>query len=146
MNSTIQKIVGSKNIALLGASPSGKKFGNGIFKSLTSRGYNVFLVHPTTATIEGTQTYSDINDLPEEVNTVIFCLSPDKAEGIIKENDLRNIKHIWFQQGADFTGAENAAKDKGIETVSNKCILMYAEPVRGIHKFHRTLAKLFHKL
>jgi hypothetical protein len=30
--------------------------------------------------------------------------------------------------------------------VFNKCIFMFASPVKGIHKFHRVLARLFGKV
>ncbi|NMC44122.1 MAG: hypothetical protein GYA46_09410 [candidate division Zixibacteria bacterium] len=53
------------------------------------------------------------------------------------------MTHVWFQQGPNFSDAVAKAKAKGLQTVSRKCILMYAPPVTSIHSFHRFFAKLF---
>jgi len=35
------------------------------------------------------------------------------------------------------------ANEKKIDLIDKECIFMYAEPVTSIHKFHRTLRKIF---
>jgi hypothetical protein len=37
-------------------------------------------------------------------------------------------------------------KQLGLNMVSGKCIMMYAEPVRSIHKWHRGFMKLIGRL
>jgi hypothetical protein len=40
---------------------------------------------------------------------------------------------------------EYAVSNK-VNLVAGQCILMFAEPVEGFHKFHRNLKKLFGRL
>jgi hypothetical protein len=40
---------------------------------------------------------------------------------------------------------EYAVSNK-VNLVTGQCILMFAEPVEGFHKFHRNLKKLFGRL
>ncbi len=46
MDTTIENFIQGKNLALVGFSRSGKKFGNIAYKELTERGYQVYPVHP----------------------------------------------------------------------------------------------------
>ena len=46
MNPLIDNFVGSKRIAVVGMSRSGKKFGNMASKELKTKGYEIFPVHP----------------------------------------------------------------------------------------------------
>lgn len=146
MQPEIQKFIDSKHIAILGASPSGKKFGNYIYKNLKKKGYNLYPVHPTAEIIEGDKAFDNIKSLPDNVDSVLIAISPDKAEVVVDDAIDKKIKNLWFQQGADFSGPATKAKAGGIETITGKCILMYAEPVGGIHAIHRFFAKLFGKL
>ena len=77
---------------------------------------------------------------------MLVTVSPEMAEAMVDSIDSSRFKKIWFQQGADFSKAAEKARQKGIETVTDRCILMYAPPVRGIHLFHRFVMKLFGKL
>ena len=145
MDDAVKKFIESKTIALYGASPSGKKFGNAIYKSLSKNGYSLFPIPPTADTIEGDKAYGDPGSLPIKPEAALICMKPDKAETVVDQLAAAGVKRIWFQQGADFARAIKKAESAGIEIVSGKCILMYAEPVTGIHAFHRWLWKLFGK-
>jgi len=145
MKDAVKKFVQSKTIALYGASPGGKKFGNAVYKTLRKNDYNLIPVHPTADTIEGDKAYSNPESLPVKPEAAFICMKPDKAETVIDQLAEGGIKRIWFQQGADFANAIKKAEAAGIETVSGKCILMYAEPVTGLHAFHRWLWKLLGK-
>jgi uncharacterized protein len=142
----IQNFINSKHIAVVGAAPSGKKFGSAAYKELKKRGYIVYPVHPTAETIDGDKVFDNLQSLPENVDSVYIAIKPDKAEQVIDDAIAKGIKQLWFQQGADFGQQAAKAEAAGIKTVTGKCILMYAEPVSGLHAFHRFLWKLFGKL
>jgi hypothetical protein len=38
------------------------------------------------------------------------------------------------------------AQENNISLITNECIFMFAEPVSGIHKFHRAIKKFFGRL
>ncbi len=146
MTEAIQKFIESKDIAVLGASATKKKFGNFILKELTKKGYNVYPVHLTADQIDGMKTYRTINNLPEHIDTACLCMKPENAAGVIDDLVKSRIQKIWFQQGADFSPHVKKLEEAGKLVVHKKCLLMYAPPVSGIHALHRFLAKLFGKL
>ena len=61
------------------------------------------------------------------------------------EANEAGIKKIWMQQGSESPKAIKFCKENGIELVEGECIMMFSEPVKSIHKFHRGLNKLFGK-
>jgi uncharacterized protein len=142
MNSTIEKIINSKKIAVVGVSQSKQKMGHNIFKGLKENGYKAYPVHPSAGTIEGDKIYPNLKALPEKVESIVIATSPKNVDGIIDEAIAVGVKNIWFQQGPNFSAAVKKAQDAGIATVSKKCILMYAPPVKSIHKVHRFFVKL----
>jgi predicted CoA-binding protein len=144
MNETINQIVNSKHLAVVGVSD--KSFGGEIYKTLKKRGYIVYPVHPTRKTFHGDICYASLRDLPADVNAAILAVSPEAAERVVDDAVSAEITHLWFQQGKDFSGAVAKAQAKGLQTVSRKCILMYAQPVTGIHSLHRFLARSFGRL
>ncbi len=142
----IQNFIKNKKIAVVGVSPNGKKFGNIVFNTLKKRGYETFPVHPTADTIEENKVYNSLTTLPENIKCAVICVQPEASIPVVAEAIKKEMKSLWFQQGADFSAAIEMARNAGIETVSKKCILMYAEPVDGIHTIHRWLAKIFGRL
>ena len=146
MDEVISRFVESRNIAIVGASTSRKKFGNVIYRDLKTKGYNVYPVNPKAETIEGDRAYPDVKGLPPEVEVAVVVTSPDRADGIVDEALIHGLRKIWFQQGAESDPAIKKAAEAGMDVVSKKCIMMYTPPVKGLHAFHRFLARLFKRL
>ncbi len=144
MNSNIEAIAGSKQLAVVGVSD--KKFGGYIYKELKKRGYKVYPVHPTRDSFCGDTCYTSLTKLPTSVKAAIIAVSPESATAVVKNASSAGMTHLWFQQGKDFSEAITNAESLGLQTVSRKCILMYAQPVTGLHAIHRALARLFGKL
>ena len=74
---------------------------------------------------------------------VIICISPEKVLPVIREAHAKNIRHVWLQQGAESEEAARFAVENDINLVQRRCVLMFAEPVESVHKFHRFLSKVF---
>lgn len=72
----------------------------------------------------------------------LSLLPPSETENIVKEAKESGIKFIWMQQGSESENAINYCKENGIHVVAGKCILMFVEPVKSIHKFHRWIDKV----
>ncbi len=133
----------AKSLAIVGASNKPKSFGYVVHTTLKQRGYQPIPVNPNYPDIAGDRCYKSIADLPQGVESAVFLLPPSAAEQAVAEARAAGIKRIWFQQGAKYGSAIRLAQEAGLEVVSKKCVLMYAEPVSGIHAFHRFLARLF---
>jgi len=145
MDEIIQNFISSKNIAIVGASNRRMKFGNIAYRSLKKKGYNVYPVNPNQETIGGDRCYPNLLFVPEDVEAVVVVIPPEKAIGLVDKALKMNIDKMWFQRGADFSNLASKAEKAGIRTVSGKCILMYAPPVKGIHAVHRFFSNFFNK-
>jgi uncharacterized protein len=143
MKKEIQDFIDSKRIAIMGASRTGKKFGNMIADELKPKGYEVFLVHPEAKEINGQVCYPNIAALKDQVDAVLICLPPAKAKQAVQDVADAGLKKIWLQQGSQSPEVLALAKQLGLSTVAGKCIMMYADPVSSLHGWHRTFAKIF---
>jgi uncharacterized protein len=146
MNPTIEKLLQSRKLAVVGASADKLSFGNTVYRELRGRGFDLVPVNPRYTEVNGDKCYKSLTDLPTHVDSALFVLSPKVAVSAVAEARAAGIKYIWFQQMADYASAIQAAKEVGIETVSKRCILMYAQPVQGFHSIHRFLSKLVGRL
>ena len=52
------------------------------------------------------------------------------------------MKQLWLQQGSQSPEVLAVARELGVNPISGKCILMYAQPVTSFHKWHRVFVKL----
>ncbi len=144
MNATIAEISAQHAFAVVGVSD--KAFGGAIYKTLKERGLAVYPVHPTRQTFDGDPCFASLLAIPKGVKTAIIAVAPAVAESVVDDAAKAGLTHLWFQQGKDFSTAAAKAQAKGLQTVSGKCILMYAGRVTGLHSFHRGIVRLFGRL
>jgi predicted CoA-binding protein len=140
---TARTFVSQKKLAIAGVSRSGKKFGNAIMKELASKGYEIFPVHPEAEVIDGRKCARSFADLSEPVGGVIVNVKPEQAISVVRGAHAAGITRVWLQQGAQSDEAIAFCGEHGMDVVSRQCILMFAEPVDSIHKFHRFFKRLF---
>jgi predicted CoA-binding protein len=143
MDASVKAFIDQKNIAVFGASRSGTKFGNTLATELVQRGYQVSLVHPEAEEINGLKCAKSISEIKDEVSAVVISLPPSSAAAAMREAAQAGIQHIWLQQGANGVETSKVAQELGINPITGKCLLMYADPVTSFHTVHRFFAKLF---
>jgi uncharacterized protein len=146
MNPAIIDFVEGKRVALVGVSRSGKKFGNMIHTELKQRGYEVFVVHPEAQEIAGDRCYPSLAALQGQVERVIICVTPRQAGQVLRDAVQAGMPKIWLQQGSDSPEVKAVAGELGVTPITGKCILMYAQPVKSFHAWHRGFARLFGQL
>lgn len=146
MQKAIQDFIDGKRIALLGASRGGNKFGNSALTELTARGYEVFPVHPSAQEIGGVKCHPNLESLQGKVDGVLIVLPPEKALPVLREAAQAGLRNVWLQQGAESPQVLALAQELNLNYVAQKCILMYAPPVRSVHSWHRAFMKFFGKL
>ena len=146
MNEAVENFFDSKGFAVVGASSRRMKFGNMAYRTLKKKGYTVYAVNPNAETVNGDRCYPNVLLLPEGVEAAVVVIPPEKAFDLIDKVAEKGINKLWCQQGADFSDFAEKARQRGMEVVTDRCVLMYAEPVSGIHRVHRYFARLFNKL
>lgn len=143
--SAIHEVLAQRALALVGVSRNGKKIGNGIFRELKGKGYKILAVHPQAETIEGDPCYPSFKSLPEKVGAAVICVPPAQTEQVVQQAFEAGITKVWLQQGAESDAAIRFCENHEMTIVHGQCILMFAEPVRSFHGFHRWLWKLIGK-
>ena len=101
MQDLIEEFMAQKRFAIVGATADTKKYGNEIFRNLTSRGYEVYPVNPRLEELEGTCKKSLENnatvDFQNKEETICECVS-----------DLvsKNYTYDTFQNGVAYGNNE----------------------------------------
>jgi len=132
----------NKNIAIVGVSRKSSKFGNVIYKELKKKGYNTYGINPNLENIEGDKCYPCLKDVEQNLEGVVTCVNPEYTATIAKEANELGIKNIWMQQGSESEEAINYCQERGINEIHKECILMFAEPVKSYHSFHKWIWKV----
>ena len=143
---TIDDFLTQRTLALVGASRSGKKFGNAVLRELTAKGYRVLPVNPNAREIQGSRCYPSLRELPETVGGVVIVVPPAKTEEVVREAREAGIPRVWMQQGAESAGAIDFCRQNGMEEVHGQCILMFAPDAAFPHRAHRFIRGLFGRL
>ena len=77
---------------------------------------------------------------------MLVFTAPAQSEKVVAEAAAQGIRRVWLQQGAQSEAALALCREKGLQAVSGKCIMMFAEPVGSVHGVHRWFAKVFGQL
>ncbi len=143
---SIEEFVATKRIAVVGVSKNKAKFGNIVYNELKKKNYSVFAVNKMLDEIEGEKCYKNLDELKTRIDAVVCVVPPKQTEQIVKEANAIEIKHIWMQQGSESNSAIEYCKQHGINVIYKECLLMFLEPVKSIHRFHKWLWKILGKL
>ncbi len=140
---TIHKFLQPKKLAIAGASRNPKKFGGTVLKELTEKGFDVYPVNPNATEIQGHKCYPSVSDLPVDVKHLLIVTPKKETVVVAKQAATNKMEMIWIQQMSETPEAIDTIRDAGISLITKKCILMFADPVKGPHNFHRFFVKLF---
>lgn len=143
MNPLIDDFISSKRIAVVGMSRSGKKFGNLVGKELKAKGYEIYPIHLQSHEIDGFTCYPDLKSLSGVVDGLFISVPAWRVIPVLEEAAEIGLEKIWLQQGAWSPEVQQATERLNLKVVSKRCILMYAQPVRSVHKVHRMIKSVF---
>ena len=144
--SQIDTFLSAGSIAIAGVSRDEKKFGRVVYNDLRKSGYDVLAINPKLKEIEGDKCYADIEELPDEVESLLIVTPKTETDEVLRNAINKGIKNIWVQQYSDTEQTLQVAEEYDREIIHKKCIFMFAEPVAGFHKFHRTIVRFLGRL
>ena len=142
----INEFLRPKELAIAGVSRYPKKFGYHVFKELKEKSFKVYPINPNANKIDEEKCYSRVSELPDNISRLLILTPVYKVEETFQEAIQKGIKNIWIQQKVLSQNIIKLAKENSVNLIWNKCIFMFAEPVKGPHAFHRWLLKIFGKL
>jgi uncharacterized protein len=139
----IESFLAAKKVAVAGVSRDSKKFGYSVFTALSEKGFDVYPINPNTSSLGGTPCFQSISALPQDVKNLLILTPKNQTAGLVQEAIGKGISSIWIQQMSDTPEAIRLAESNNIQLITRQCILMWANPVTSIHKFHRSIKKIF---
>ena len=104
--------------AVVGASDNRMKFGSRIYRVLRERGYTVYPVNPTLATVEGDPAYPDVAALPAGVEVLDIVIPPGRVLPVLDQAKAAGITRIWLQPGAESPAVIAHAASLGLEVIA----------------------------
>ncbi len=138
----VDEFFAQRTLALVRVSCEGPKGGFSIDTELKARGYTIYLVYPGADSANIENCYAKVGDLPESVGGVIIVVPPAQTEDIVRQVADTKITRVWMQHGSESKAAIQFCEEKGITVVHGHCIMMFADPVKSFHRFHRWVWKL----
>ena len=143
---TIETFLDQRHLAFVGVSRDPKQFANAVYRLLRDGGRTMYPVNANDVeSIEGDVCYGTLADVPDPVDGVVVMVPPTRAADVVRDAIARGIPRVWFHRGFGAGSATPEAvalcRERGLEVVDGACPFMFAEPVRGMHRFHRFVVR-----
>jgi predicted CoA-binding protein len=138
---SIDEFLSHKKLALMRLSSSAKVMGGRLDDELGPKGYEISVVY-LTAGDPGPR----LDGVKDKVDGLIIATPKSECLLAAKEAVAARMPRVWIQRGCESPEGLALLEENGIPVVCDECVMMYAEPVKSIHAFHRWLRGKFGKL
>lgn len=145
---SVERFLGGRRFAVVGASDAKDNFGGTIYRELRSHGYDVVAVNPNADQVAGDPCVPDLGSVPAPpVDGAVLVVQPDIAVDAVRACIDLGIRRVWLFKGIGGPGALSdevvrLCEDNGIDVVAGACPLMFLEPVGWFHRVHRATRRL----
>jgi predicted CoA-binding protein len=114
----------TRTVAVLGASPDRRKFGNKSLRAHRAAGYTVFAVNPSATEIEGLPAYRSLADVPAgPLDRVTVYLPSAIGLTVLPDIAARAPGEVWFNPGADAPEVLAEARRLGLNVITGCSIV-----------------------
>jgi predicted CoA-binding protein len=114
----------TRTVAVLGASPDRRKFGNKSLRAHRAAGYTVYPVTPSATAVEGEPAFRSLADVPAgPIDRVTVYLPPPVGLRVLPEIAARAPGEVWFNPGADAPEVLAEARRLGLNVVAGCSIV-----------------------
>ncbi len=121
---------GDPNIAVVGATDDPHKYGSVIYRDLKAKGYAVYPVSTTRATVDGDRAYRDLGDLPVVPDIVDVVVPPEEALAVVRRCVELGLDHVWLQPGAESPEVLAYLTRHDVDHLANACIMVRSRLAR----------------
>jgi hypothetical protein len=120
----IQAILKMRRIAVVGLSSDRSKPSHGVARYLQSVGYDITPVNPSEQEVLGETAYPSLRDLPDPPEVVDVFRRPEYVDGVVEDAIAAGAKAIWIQSGIINYEAARKAREAGLITVMDRCLMV----------------------
>jgi predicted CoA-binding protein len=107
-----------KTVAVIGASPDRRKFGNKALRAFRQAGYRAIPITPRHPAVEGEPAYPTVADYPGPIDLATFYVPAEIGEQVIDGVARKGITEIWFNPGSESDALLARARALGIEPIT----------------------------
>jgi predicted CoA-binding protein len=132
----IDEFLSHHKLALVRPSSSGVVAGARIDDELGAKGYEISVVY-----LDDSDPGPRLAAVKDQVDGVIIAVPRKQSEKAVKEAIEADIPRVWIQNGCESAAAIELCDQNGVPVVHGACVMMYTEPVKSVHAFHRWLWK-----
>ena len=112
----------TRSIAVVGLSPQPHRTSHRIAAYLLGKGYRVIPVNPGHDTILDQPAYSNLDQIPGEVDLVNVFRRSEYVPDIVRESIEKKARILWLQEGVIHPQAALEAASAGLKVVMDRCI------------------------
>jgi predicted CoA-binding protein len=117
---------GDPVVAVVGATDNPRKYGNLIYLDLKEKGFRVYPVNPTRATVDGDPAFATLAELPEAPDIVNFVVPPTRTLRVLKQAKGLGFTTVWVQPGAENEDVLSYLDEQDFDYLANACIMVRA--------------------
>jgi len=117
---------GDPVVAVVGATDNPRKYGNMIYRDLKDKGFRVYPVNATRATVDGDPVFATLAELPEPPDIVNFVVPPSRTLRILEQAKDLGFTTVWVQPGAENEAVLDYLEDHDFDYLANACIMVRA--------------------
>jgi uncharacterized protein len=114
----------ARTVAVVGAGPERRKFGNKSVRAHAAAGYTVYPIHPSAEKVEGLSVYKSVRDVPvEKLDRVTVYLPPAVGLTVLADIATKSPGEVWFNPGADGPEVLEEARRLGLNAIAGCSIV-----------------------
>lgn len=117
---------GDPVIAVVGATDNPRKYGNRIYLDLKDKGFRVYPVNATRATVDGDPVFATLAELPETPDIVNFVVPPTRTLRVLEQAKDLGFTTVWVQPGAENEDVMDYLEEHDFDYLANACIMVRA--------------------
>jgi predicted CoA-binding protein len=106
-----------KTVAVIGASPDRRKFGNKALRAFREAGYRAIPINPHHEEVEGEKSYASVLDYPDTIDMATVYVPPDVGEQVLESLAQKGIGEVWFNPGAESPEVLTRARALGMQPI-----------------------------
>jgi predicted CoA-binding protein len=107
-----------KTVAVIGASPDRRKFGNKALRAFREAGYRAVPITPRHTIVEGEPAYPTVLAYPDPIDLATFYVPPQVGEALLDGVAAKGITEVWFNPGSESASLLARARALGIDPIA----------------------------